>query len=60
MIDSCAIAVISFDLVRSSVSVAMQEDYIIVFSGEGKRRVEKGEDPSAEVPWRGGGRAYRP
>ena len=32
-----AIAVISFDLIRSSVSVAMQEDYIIFFSGEGER-----------------------
>ena len=33
-IDSRAIVVISFDLVRSSVSVAMQEDYIIFFSGK--------------------------
>ena len=40
-IGSRAIAVISFDLVRSSVSVAMQEDYIIFFSGEGERRVER-------------------
>ena len=35
------IAVISFDLVRSSVSVAMQEDYVIFFSGEGERGVER-------------------
>ena len=40
-IDYRAIAVISFDLVRSSVSVAMQEDYIIFFSGEGERGVER-------------------
>ena len=40
-IGSRAIAVISFDLVRSSVSVAMQEDYIIFFSGEGERGVER-------------------
>ena len=40
-IGSRAIAVISFDLVRSSVSVAIQEDYIIFFSGEGERRVER-------------------